>query len=64
MILRLLEQKLSYKYSINSTIESLKNFGCIEEFSNVYMLSNNSEIIEKLNKFYNSNVTKKDLQSL
>ena len=49
VILRLLEQKSSYKYSITSTIESLKNFGCIDEFSNIYMLSNNSEIIEKLN---------------
>ena len=61
VILRLLEQKSSYKYSITSTIESLKNFGCIDEFSNIYMLSNNSEIIEKLNELYNSNITKKRL---
>lgn len=62
VILRLLEQKLNYKYSINKTIESLKNFGCFEEFSNVYMLFNNSEIIEDLDTLYNSEITKKRLQ--
>ena len=61
VILRLLEQKLEHKYSINKIIESLKNFGCIEEFSNIFMLFNNSEIVEKLNEIYNSNVTKKRL---
>lgn len=62
VILRLLEQKLDYKYSINKIIESLKNFGCFEEFSNIYMLFNNSEIIEDLDTLYNSEITKKRLQ--
>ena len=59
IILRLLEQKLNYKYSIKKIINSLKNFGCTEEFSNIYMLFNNSEVIEELNNLYHTDITKK-----
>ena len=61
VILRLLEQKLNYKYSIKKIINSLKNFGCTEEFSNIYMLFNNSEVIEELNNLYHTDITKKRL---
>lgn len=59
VILRLLEQKSGKKYSINQMIESMKNFGCINEFTNVYMLFNNSEIIEDFNNIFDTNLTKK-----
>ena len=59
VILRLLEQKTNKKYSINRMIESMKNFSCINEFTNIYMLFNNSKIIEDLNNIFNTNLTKK-----
>ena len=59
VILRLLEQKTNKKYSINQMIESMKNFSCINEFTNIYMLFNSSKIIEDLNNIFNTNLTKK-----
>lgn len=62
VILKLLEQKTHKKYSINQMIESMKNFGCINEFTNIYMLFNNTEIIQDLNNIFNTDLTKKRLQ--
>lgn len=59
VILRLLEQKTNKKYSIKQMINDMKKFGCINEFTNVYMLFNNSKIIEDFNNIFNTNLTKK-----
>ena len=62
VILRLLEQKTAKKYSISKMIESMRDFGCINEFTNIYMLFNNSKIIEELNKLYKVDFNKKRLE--
>ena len=62
VILRLLEQKTQNKYSMHELIEAMKKFGCINEFTNVYMLFNNSEIIQELNTLNNIELTKKRLE--
>ncbi len=59
VILRLLEQKANKRYSIKQMINDMKKFGCINEFTNVYMLFNNSKIIEDFNNIFNTNLTKK-----
>lgn len=61
VILRLLEQKTDKKYSINKMIESMRNFGCINEFTNVYLLFNNSPIIMELEKYFETTLIKKRL---
>lgn len=61
VIVRLLEKKTNGKYSIASLIEAIRNFKCIHEFSSIYMLFNNSEIIEELNKTFNTDILKKRL---
>ncbi len=61
VILRLLEQKANKKYSISKMIESIKNFECINEFTNVYLLFNNNSIIEYLNSIFYMDTIKKRL---
>ncbi len=61
-ILRLLEYRTGKEYSIRNLISSMKNFGCINEFTNVYLLFNNNEIIETLDKIFNTNILKKRLE--
>lgn len=39
----------------------MRNFGSINEFTNIYMLFNNSKIIEELNKLYKVDFNKKRL---
>ena len=38
VILRLLEQKIAKKYSISKMIESMRDFGRINEFTNIYVI--------------------------
>ncbi len=62
LIIRLLEQKTNKTIPINELIESMKNFGCINEFTNVYMLFNSNENIQKLNKIFNIDLTMKRME--
>lgn len=63
-ILRLLEYKTNKEIPIPNLVESMKNFGCINEFTNVYLLFNNNETINTLDKIFNTNILKKRLERL
>lgn len=59
VILRLLEQKTSKQYSISKMIESMKKFGCIYDFGNVYRFFNKDGCIAKLLCEFNIEINKK-----
>lgn len=62
VILNLLEIKTNKKYSIHHLVESLKKFNCVNEFTNIFMLFNNNEVVQELNDLYSMNLTKKRLE--
>jgi len=61
VIIRLLEQNTGYKYSVNQIIESIKKFGCLNDFSNVYRFFNKNTIISELSDIFNIEFNKKRL---
>ena len=42
----------------------MRDFGSINEFTNIYMLFNNSKIIEELNKLYKVDFNKKKTRKI
>ena len=52
VILRLLENRLDYKYSIKNIIDSLKNYNCYLDFSNIYRFVYTDEIIKDLEDIF------------
>ena len=61
VILRLLEKRTNCEIPIGQMIDSMKNFSCINEFSNIYMFANKDENIDKLSEAFNIKFTKKRL---
>ena len=61
VILRLLENRLDYKYSIKNIIESLKNYNCYLDFSNIYRFVYTDEIIKDLEDIFSIDLSKKRL---
>ena len=61
VILRLLEQKNNNFCSINKIIENIKDFNCINEFSNIFLFFKTSEVIKELEKNFNIDFSKKRL---
>ena len=61
VILRLLEKRTKGEIPIGQMIESMKKFGCINEFSNIYMFANKDENIDKLSEAFKVKFIKKRL---
>ncbi len=61
VILRLLERKLEYKYSINDIIDSLKKYKCYSDFSNIYRFVYIDDIIKDSEKIFSIDLSKKRL---
>lgn len=61
VITRLLEQKTNYKYSIHKMIESIKNYTCYHDFSNLYKFTYIDNIIELFEKCFNIELDNKRL---
>lgn len=61
VIIRLLEQKLEHKFSINKIIDSLKQYNCSYLDENYYLFDFRNEIIEDLEKIFNINLNNKIL---
>lgn len=61
VIIRLLEQKLEHKYSIDMIINSLKQYTSINIEYNIFMQSFTNEVMKDLEKIFNINLSKKYL---
>ena len=61
VIVRLLEKNTENNYSVNQIIESIKKFGCINDFSNIYRFFNKNSVISHLSKKFNIEFNKKRL---
>lgn len=60
VIMRLLEKKLEYKYSVDNIIESMKNYQCINIDKNIYQFIYRDEIIDEISKQFNVELNKKN----
>lgn len=61
VIIRLLEQKLEHKYSIDKIIDTLKQYISINIEHNIFIQSFTNEVIKDLEKIFNINLSKKYL---
>lgn len=61
VIIRLLEQKTNNQIPTSQLIESMKKFGCVHEFSNIYMFMDKDDIIDTLSQSFNIEFNKKRL---
>lgn len=61
VIIRLLEQKLEHKYSIDKIIDALKQYTSINIEHNIFIQSFTNEVIKDLEKIFNINLSKKYL---
>lgn len=61
VIVRLLEKKLNYKYSIEKIIESLKNYTSIHLEHDIYVQSFTNEVIKDIEKNFNVDLSRKYL---
>lgn len=59
VIVRLLERKLNYKYTVEQIIESTKKYNCTNIDKNIYQFLYKDEVIEKIGKEFNINLDKK-----
>jgi len=59
LIMRILELKLGYKYSISRIRESLKNYGCSHLDGNHYLFDYRDDIIVDIEKVFDLNLQKK-----
>lgn len=59
VIMRLLEKKLEYKYSVDKIIESMKRYCCINIDRNIYQFIYRDEIIDDISNHFNVNLEKK-----
>lgn len=59
MIMRLLERKLEYKYSVDRIIESTKNYNCTNINKNIYQFLYKDEIIDDIAEKFNVELDKK-----
>ena len=61
VIIRLLEQKIEHKYSIDKIIDALKQYTSINIEHNIFIQSFTNEVIKDLEKIFNINLSKKYL---
>ena len=61
VIIRLLEQKLEHKYSIDKIIDALKQYTSTNIEHNIFIQSFTNEVIKDLEKIFNINLSKKYL---
>lgn len=61
VIIRLLEQKLNHKYSVDKIIDSLKKYNCSYLDENYYLFDFRNEIIEHLEYIFNIDLSNKIL---
>ena len=61
VIIRLFEQKLEHKYSIDKIIDSLKQYNCSYLDENYYLFVFRNEIIEDLENIFYINLNNKIL---
>ena len=61
VIIRLLEQKLEHKYSIDKIIDALKKYTSTNIEHNIFIQSFTNEVIKDLEKIFNINLSKKYL---
>ena len=59
LLMRLLEMKLDYKYSVTAICESLRNYSCSYLDQNYYLFDYRDEIICDLEKVFDINLSKK-----
>lgn len=59
VLLRLLENKLDHKYSVNRIIESIKKYNCINLDKNIYQFLYHDEVIEEIEKVFDIDLSKK-----
>lgn len=69
VIARLLEQKLDNKYPIHQIINSIKNYNCFHDFSNIYRFTYTDEIINSLQQKFNicldnKRLTRQDIKKI
>ena len=59
VIVRLLERKLNYKYTVEQIIESTKKYNCMNIDKNIYQFLYKDEVINDIGKEFNINLDKK-----
>ena len=59
VLVRLLERKLNYKYTVEQIIESTKTYNCVNIDKNIYQFLYKDEIIEDIGKAFDIDLDKK-----
>lgn len=59
VIMRLLERRLDYKYTIGQIIESTKKYNCINIDKNIYQFIYRDEVIDAISNAFDVNLNKK-----
>ncbi|MFR7591238.1 MAG: hypothetical protein ACLUVC_07340 [Longibaculum sp.] len=59
VIMRLLERRMNYEYTVDQIIESAKKYNCINIDKNIYQFIYKDDIIDKISETFHVNLNKK-----
>jgi transposase len=69
VITRLLEQKTEHKYSLHKMIDSMKNYNCYHDFSNIYRFNYYDNVLKEFQKVFeitldNKRLSRQDIKKI